>query len=138
MLSSLTLTGLWFSITVQDYLSFLSNFGQAACQPKTNVFFGFPTWYKYLPGQPVEGGCIPRLTQLNDLWLILLAVVEMLLRLAAIAAVVYVLYGGVKFVTSRGNPEKTASARTAVQDALIGLIIAVAAIAVVSFVGSRF
>ena len=98
-------------------------------------FFGFPTWYKYL-----EGGdkCSPRLEHINDIWLIGLAVLEILLRVAIIAAIIYVLIGGFKFITSRANPDKTAAAKNTVVDALVGLVIAVAATAVVSFVATRF
>lgn len=136
MVDSLAFYSLWFGVALGDGLRFLTTFG-AACQPGQS-FFGFPTWYKYLDGQTTDGSCIARLSQLTDIWLIVLAVVEMLLRIAAIAAVIYVLYGGVKFITARGNPEKITTARTTVQDALIGLVIAITAIAIVNFVGGRF
>ena len=103
----------------------------AGCE---NSFFGFPTWYKYLDSGVA---CAPVLNELSDVWLIVLALVEILLRLVAIAAVVYVVYGGFKYMTSRGNPDKINSARITIQDALIGLVIAIAATAVVSFVGNR-
>ena len=132
MISSLTYAAVNLSIYIENLLLSLSNFG-ATCTPKES-FLGMPTWYKYLDGEGSGMDCIPKLSQLNDVWLIVLAIVEILLRIAALAAVIYVLYGGIKFVTSRGNPDKTASARLAVQDALIGVVIAVAAIAMINFV----
>lgn len=98
-------------------------------------FFGFPQWYKYL-----EDGdkCAPRLEHLTDIWLIGLAVIEILLRVAIIAAIIYVMIGGFKYITSRANPEKTSAAKNTVVDALIGLVVAVVATAVVSFIGTRF
>lgn len=98
-------------------------------------FFGFPTWYKYLEGADV---CEPKLTGINDIWLIALAIAELLLRLAMVVAVVYVLIGGFKYITSRGNPDKTSQAKNTITDALAGLIIAIAATAVVSFIAGRF
>ncbi len=98
-------------------------------------FFGFPVWYKYLKGADT---CQPQLTQLNDIWLIVLAIIEIMLRIAVAVAVAYVLIGGFKYITSRANPEKTSSAKNTIVDALIGLVIAVAATAVVSFVAGRF
>lgn len=98
-------------------------------------FLGFPHWYKYLES---TGNCSPRLTGINDIWLIVLAVVEILLRVAIIAAITYVLIGGFKYITSTANPEKTADAKNTVIDALVGLIIAVIATAVVAFVAGRF
>ena len=97
-------------------------------------FFGFPTWYKYLDSGVA---CAPVLKELSDVWLIVLAIVEILLRVAAIAAIIFVLYGGIRFITARGNPEKINSARIAIQDALIGLVIAIVATALVSFVAGR-
>lgn len=111
-------------------------------------FFGFPTWYKYLPGRSVEveGNtiCSPHLTGINDLWLIGLAILEILLRIAILVAIVFVLVGGIKFITARGDtggpgkPDKIASAQKTVVDALVGLVIAVVATAVVSYLGGRF
>lgn len=98
-------------------------------------FFGFPTWYKYLPGGKT---CNPALEHITDIWLIALAVVEILLRVAILAAIVYVLIGGFKYITSAANPEKTTVAKNTVLDALIGLVIAVSATAVVSFIGRQF
>lgn len=98
-------------------------------------FFGLPTWYKYLEGADV---CEPKLTGINDIWLIALAIAELLLRLAMVVAVVYVLIGGFKYITSRGNPDKTSQAKNTITDALAGLIIAIAATAVVSFIAGRF
>ena len=100
-------------------------------------FFGFPKWYRYLDGQGAGNQCTPVLSGLSDIWLIVLAIVEMLLRVAAIAAIIFVLYGGIRFITARGNPEKINSARVAIQDALIGLVIAIVATALVSFVAGR-
>ena len=102
-------------------------------------FLGFPTWYSYLDGvYDAQGACIPKINGLADIWLILAAVIEMLLRVAALAALVFVIYGGVKFITSQGESEKTAAARQTVLNALGGLVLAVSAAAVVSFVAGRF
>ena len=98
-------------------------------------FFGFPRWSKYLDGDNV---CDPRLTSLNDIWLIALALIEILLRVAVLVAIAFVLLGGFKFITSRANPDKTNTAKNTVVDALIGLVIAVVATAVVSFIARSF
>ncbi len=113
------------------YFPSLTNFA-AACDKS---FFGFPTWYKYLDGADT---CEPKLTQLNDVWLIALAVTEILLRLAILIAIAYVLIGGQKYITSRGNPDKMSSAKNTVTDGLTGVVIAIAAIAVVSYIAGRF
>ncbi len=97
-------------------------------------FLGLPTWYKYLEGEGSKENCSPKLTGLDDIWLIVLAIIEILLRIAIIVAIVYVVLGGIKMITSRANPDKIQQARNTVQDALIGLVIAIVATAVVSFI----
>ncbi len=100
-------------------------------------FFGFPTWYKYLDKEPGTD-CNPQLSGLSDIWLIVLAVGEILLRLAILVAIAFVIIGGVKYTTSQGNPEKTGKAKNTVVDALIGMLLAIIATTVISFIAGRF
>jgi hypothetical protein len=102
-------------------------------------FLGFPTWYKYLPGTYTNkkyGGhlCSPQISGLNDVWLVLAAIIEILLQVAALLAVVMVIYGSINFIMSRGEPDKTANARNTIINALLGLAIAVIAAATVNFI----
>jgi hypothetical protein len=113
----------------------LTRVAQAAAGCENRSFFGFPVWDKYLQHNP---DCGPKLTAMGDIWLILLALIEILLRVAVFVAIAYVLLGGFKYITSRANPDKVSTAKTTVIDALIGLVIAVAATAVVSFIAGRF
>lgn len=122
-------------------ISWITHFA-AVCTPEGN-FFGFPTWYKYLEGQSadaigVTGTCAPVLNGLTDIGLIVAAVIEILLRLAALLAIGYVLTGGIQFITAQGEPEKVAHARKTVINALIGLAISVSAGAIVSFIAGSF
>lgn len=107
----------------------------AACS--TGSFFGLPTWYAYLP-QKAYPDCSPQIQSLSDVWLIVAAIVEILLRLAALAAIVMVIYGGVEFISSQGNPDKAHQARGTIINSLIGLVIAVVAAATVTFIAGRF
>lgn len=104
--------------------------------------FGFPTWYKYLDGatSTVDGTdvCTAQIHGINDIWLIGLAVIEILLRVAVLAAITFVMLGGLKYITARGNADKLENARTSIIDALTGLAIAIAASAIVSFIAGRF
>jgi uncharacterized membrane protein YphA (DoxX/SURF4 family) len=65
------------------------------------------------------------------------AVIEILLRLAAIVAVGYTLYGGFLYMTSQGESGKTAQAKDTIIDALAGLVIAVMAAVVIGFIAGR-
>lgn len=115
----------------------LSRFA-AAC-PEQSVF-GVPTWYKYLPGETVSGECklLGDFTQnkIDSLLGIGLAITEILLFIAGFLAVVYVVYGGFRYVLSQGEPENTKIAKDAVLNAVIGLVIAVLASAIVRFIGA--
>lgn len=118
--------------------SLLSYFG--AGTPCTGGdFLGFPKWYAYLPGQTdALGACTPQIQSINDVWLIVAAVVELLLRIAALAAIAMIIYGGVQFITSQGEPDKAHQARSTITNAVIGLAIAVSAAAMVQFLAGRF
>jgi ABC-type nitrate/sulfonate/bicarbonate transport system permease component len=48
------------------------------------------------------------------------------------------MYGGFQFVTSQGEPGKTAKARDTIVSALAGLAIAVVAAILVGFIAGRF
>lgn len=107
----------------------------SACSvTKASQFFSFPTWYEYLPGVTDQNGkCQPSLAKLSDIWLIVAAIVDILLRVGALAAVGMVIYGGIRYTTSMGSPELTAKARTVIIDALIGLIITIMASFFITF-----
>lgn len=120
---------------INDFLlQQMTNFAAGAgCK---STFFEFPTWYEYLPTNPPD--CVPRLTGLNDIWLIVLALTSILLRIAILAAIGYTLFAGIKYASSRGNPDKLQSAKNTLFDAITGLVIVVVAAAVVGFVAGRF
>lgn len=114
--------------------SLISNFA-AACAPGSGgSFLGFPTWYKYLDGETVAGKCSPVMKFPDDIGEILLAVVEILLRVGGLVAVAFVIYGGLRFILSQGDPEKAASARKTIINSLIGTVIALLATLIVSFI----
>lgn len=122
------------------------NFAVVACRPK-GTFFGLPTWYKYLQGQSVDNvditgsvvqSCVPVINNLKDVWRIVFAIIDLLLRLAIIAAIGFVLAGGAKLMFSQGQPDKIKTSITMIVNAIIGLVIAVAAATVIGYIGSRF
>lgn len=123
--------------------SILFNFADVVCKPSGGNFLAFPKWYKYLDGTLTTSStganaCLPRLSSINDVWLVGAAVIEIMLRIAVLGAIGIVIWGGIKFVTSQGEPDRIASARTTIMDGIVGLVISVVATAVVTFVASRF
>lgn len=103
---------------------------------KANSFFGFPHWYDYLQLDPktcqVSAFSVP-----SDLILVALAIIDILIHIAGLVAIVYVVIGGVQYVTSQGSPDATAKAQSTVVNALIGLALTITAIAFVSFMGNK-
>ncbi len=130
----------------------LVTFGKSAeaCTITDNSLLGIPTWYKYLDGTEVtqdDGSVVCQPTiglkdgedklPKKDILLIVAAVLEILIRIAGIAAFVYLLYGGFMYLTSSGNSESVKNAGSTLLNAAIGLAIAVSATTIVNFFASR-
>jgi hypothetical protein len=119
-------------------LNVFTIFSAAHCK---NGFFGLKPWFEYLKlnhdCEIVGFNILPGGGEPSDIPLILLAVVDDLLRIAGIIAVGFVIYGAFQYVASQGSPEATARAQGTVINALLGLAVAIAAVATVSFIGSR-
>lgn len=105
-----------------------------------NLFFFFPHWYKYLHlSGKLEADCSIADSFIfpGDIWLVALAILDMLLRLAGFVAVVSIIIAGVGYMASGGNPEKATAARRRIYNSLIGLAIALMATVFVAFIGNR-
>jgi hypothetical protein len=66
------------------------------------------------------------------------SVVIFLIVLAVIIALMYLLYGGIKWITSRGEKTEVEAARNHIMAAIVGLIVVFVAIFIVSLVMSIF
>jgi hypothetical protein len=107
----------------------------AACQVKGVTIL--PPWYKYLDSETISGRCTPRFAFPDDISRILLALTEILLRVGALVAVGFIIYGGFQYLISQGEPDRTKAARQTIQNAVIGLVITTLATFIVNFVGGR-
>jgi len=114
---------------------------QAGCDVdrKATAFFGLPKWYAYLPYtyNANTQHCEITVSNLTQYWLIGVAVIEILLRVVGFVAVGYIIYGGIKYVLSQGEPENAKNALHTIINALIGLTIAIIASGLVAFVANR-
>ena len=112
------------------------------------TFFGLVPWYHYLTVTNVSTN--PQYTvcgvtnfQLlgqgsnSGLLLVLLAIIDDLLRLAGLVSVGYVIYAGIRYVTSQGSPDETAKAQSTLLNALMGLVIALISVGLVSYLGGH-
>jgi hypothetical protein len=104
-------------------------------------FLGLESWFHYLPKGDFDGDCnIKNFTVLgskSDILLVGLAVLDDLIRIAALVAVGFVIYGGIQYVTSQGSPDQTKQAQQTIINALIGLALAILASSIVAFIGNR-
>jgi hypothetical protein len=137
-------------VSIMFFLSFLSFtnlfapvfVSAEACSQSS--FFGLPTWYKYLETEKVQdnltGGftCNVKIEGIGDVWLVVAAIIDIMLRLAALLAVGFIIYGGVLYILSQSQPEKTKQALMTVINAVIGLVIAIIATGVITFVAGSF
>ncbi len=64
-------------------------------------------------------------------------IINTLIFAAGIIAVIMIVVSGIRFVSSRGNPDSTNKARQTLIYSIVGLIVAVAAFAIVNFVLNR-
>ena len=127
-------------------LPLLQNFQHFAISCTPPKFFGLPTWYEYLykagKVKPANLGTnhicdIVNFAFPGDLMLVFLAIIDILLRAAGLIAIGFVIFGGIQYVTSQGEPDKTKKAQGTIVNALIGLVITVISAAIVAFIGSR-
>jgi hypothetical protein len=110
-------------------------------------FFGLPTWYKYLhvDKNSATGKCEVDFTVFDrstrsfngdDILRLSLSIIDMLLHVAALVALAFVLYGGLRYITSTGSPDGTKAAQNTIINALVGLVISIVAAGVVAFIGN--
>ncbi len=80
-------------------------------------------------GEPGAPACIP------DIIGIIQKIISFLAPAAAIAFLVMLIFGGFKYVTSGGDPKQTASARSTLTYAIIGIILVVVSWLILTLIG---
>ena len=75
-----------------------------------------------------------KIDNITDVWLIVAAVIEILLRVAGMFAVAFVIYGGFRYVTSQAEPDEVNKARQTIISALVSLAISILAAVTINFI----
>ena len=109
----------------------------ATCNDK---FLLFPSWCRGL--ETVEDKDTKYLTVKSPtsdemskfIWTIVLNIIEIGLVLVGYIAIFFILYGGFQYMISQGTPDGAIKGRTTILNAIIGLVISIASVAVVNFV----
>ncbi len=106
----------------------------AACDSKT--ILGLRPWYDGLITSASDGSCVIQPQTDDDLpsfvWRIVLNVLADLSLIVGYAAIIFVIFGGYKYIMSTGEPNKVAASKLIITNALIGLIISVLATVIVN------
>ncbi len=109
-------------------------------------FLTLPAWYNGLSAQK-DGSC--NIVSPKDLggkensqlsrfiWMIALNILQILFQIVAYLSVGFIIYGGFVYLTSAGRSDKITRGREMIQNAVVGLVISLLAIALVAFVGGQ-
>ena len=65
---------------------------------------------------------------------VITTIINIMLFVIGIACVIMIVYGGIRYTISRGEPEAVKSAKNTILYAIVGLVIAILAYAIVNFV----
>lgn len=114
------------------------SFADDACSNKGKILTLKP-WYSGLTNDDcsLKNPGTDTNSQANYIWKIALNIVDDLLQLIGYTTVGYIIYGGFLMMTSNGAPDKAAHGRKTIMSAAIGLVIALASVALVNFISSK-
>jgi hypothetical protein len=114
------------------------SFADDACSNKGKILTLKP-WYSGLTNNDcsLRSPGADANSQANYIWKIALNIVDDLLQLIGYTTIGYIMYGGFLMMTSNGAPDKAARGRKTIMSAAIGLVIALASVALVNFISSK-
>ena len=87
---------------------------------------------------PVSPLCNVHFDSLDAITQLIVNLIQLALQLAGIAAVVFIIVGGIMYITSAGSPAGVTKAKNTLVGAVVGLIIAILAYAIVGFIAGIF
>ncbi|MGH7196929.1 MAG: hypothetical protein ACREGJ_04165 [Candidatus Saccharimonadales bacterium] len=111
-----------------------SQLTHVACGKGVANFLGFKTWDSCLKQKYGK----TKIENVNDIWLIVLPILEDVIKAAGYTAVGFIIWGAIKYIKSQGEPAEINTARMIITNAVIGLIICVISVAIVQFVAGTF
>jgi hypothetical protein len=103
----------------------------AECTPAGSVL---PDLYKGVTCNPATGKT--QFEHLTDITIVIGNLIQIGMTLAGGAAVILIVWGGIKYITSVGDPGRTQSAKATIRNAVVGLILASSAYLLVQFFAS--
>lgn len=103
----------------------------AACAEGIGGFLGLRTWDACL-NHTSKGA--PQINSLSDIWLIVLPLLEDAIKVAGYVAAGFVIWGGIKYIKSQGEPSELTASRQVIYNAIFGLILAMLSVAIVNLI----
>lgn len=101
---------------------------------ESGSLLGFPSWNKYLHTHKFNNVCDVQFGSFRDVWAIAAAGFEILLRLGALIAAGFIIFGAIKLAMSQGEPDRIKSGKETIINAVVGLVIAILASFIVSII----
>lgn len=80
----------------------------------------------------------PTFNDLMDIWKIVGNLTQIALKLSGALALVFLIVGGVFYVTSAGEPDKIRRAKDIITNSVLGLVLSLLALAIVLFIAKGF
>jgi hypothetical protein len=80
----------------------------------------------------------PQPHDITDIYKVIANIIEILLSLIAVLAVIFVIYAGIQYIISSGDPGKTATAKATITNAAVGIILSAGAYLIVDFLARQF
>lgn len=98
----------------------------------------FPVWYEGLTVSDTNCALKSPSDMTGGLtayiWTIVLNIIDIAIQIVGYIAVFFIIYGGFIYMTSAGSPDGAVKARKTILNAVIGLILSIAAVAIVNFI----
>lgn len=95
---------------------------------------GIPPWYRGLTDDScnIKAPADEKEGLQKFIWTIVLNVIDMVMVVMVYISIGFILYGGVRMIAGGASPESVTWARRTITNALIGLVIALSAIAIIN------
>lgn len=106
----------------------------AICGGTQNFFF-IHSWTYFFP--KCDKG-VPQIEKLTDFTAIAAWAVDTLIKVSGFVAFAFVVWGGMKYIIAQGEANAIAEAKNTVVQAIAGMIICIAASAIINFVAQTF
>lgn len=105
------------------------------CAPGLSSFLGLRSWDACLTK---DSKGVPQIKSIEDVGKIAMLVVEFLIKISGYIAVGFIVWGGIKYLKSQGDPGETTQARQIITNALMGLVLCMLGVAIIQFIVGIF